>query len=86
LVEGGLRRRTQVALGIDVLISIREHAPAGGGGGSVYLPPFPLLFFLTHTLREIHTRGGLGEQRRALFLDAGAQAQVETRLAVIPLR
>lgn len=45
----------------------------------------------THTLTQIYTYGGLADgawerKDRALFLDAGAPAQVKTRLAVIPLR
>lgn len=61
---------------------------------SVYLPV--LFFSQTHTPFEhihtqIYTYGSLADgawerKDRALFLDAGAQAQVKTRLAVIPLR
>lgn len=70
-----------VALGLDVLIR------ASGTCTCKVVRVSP--FFLTHT--QIYTSGGLADgawerKDRALFLDAGAQAQVKTRLAVIPLR
>ena len=73
----------RVALGLDVLIR------ASGTCTCRFVRVCVSPLFLTDT--QIYTSGGLADgawerKDRALFLDAGAQAQVKTRLAVIPLR
>lgn len=64
---------------LDVLIGASGTCTCGS----------PRALFLTHS--EVYSRGGSADgswerKDRALFLDAGAQAQVKTLLAVIPLR